>query len=176
MSTAQLATTLLVFREFTRGLLADHAINKAEAQALRQRLEAAPALQQVPVMRSVWDAITAALADEHISDQESDELVVLLGEVVDAEPEALIASTRKTIPEGPMGGLLARLVEGEEYQIIYTGSDGKPGERNVVLRQLREKEGVHYLGCYCLKAKAARTFLAARVSRAVHVSTGEILL
>lgn len=176
MTTAKLMTTVIGFREFARGLLADRAINKAEAQALLDRMTALQELQQLPIMRTVNAAIRSALQDAQITDQESDDLVVLLGEIVDADPDALISSTRSTMVDGPTGDLLQRLVIGDEYQIVYTGSDGKPGERNVLLKSVREKDGAHYLACYCLKAKAARTFLAARVSRAVHVPTGEILL
>lgn len=176
MSDAKLLITLVAFAEYTRGMLADRAINRLEAQALRDRLNATPALQQVPVMRQIWDTIATALADDHIDEQESDALVALLGEFVDAAPEDVLASTRYTPPAGPTGEFIEKLKEGDEYQIVYTGSDGKPGERNVVLRQVRVKDGVHSLACYCLKAQAARTFIAARVSRAIHVPTGEILL
>ena len=175
MATKNIGFEVLSLREYCRGILADRAVNHSEATALKARMEATPGLEKVPMLQAIWDALYAALSDQKISEDESDELVTLLGEFCDSDTESLTASASKKPASDGAPAFLSKLVAGQEYTMVYTGSDGKAAERTVLLKQLREKEGVHYMACFCLKANGLRTFRADRVGRLVHEATGEIL-
>lgn len=172
----QLSGTILSLREYCRGLLADRIVNHTEAVSLKARLDELPALSSVPILAQIWSALLDALDDQHISDQESDELVALLGEFCDADPDALASTATKADPADHAPVYLQNVVQGQKYSITYTGADGKPSARDIIVRQIRHKDGAHYIACICLKASAPRTLRADRVGSMVNVDTGEVIL
>ena len=177
MSDKKLFTAVLTLREYCRGLLADQKVNHAEATALRARFEDLPLVTSVPALAQVRKTLLEALADFQISEEESDELVACLGDFCDADIDALVASVRPPVPDSTGAGYLGRVVMGVRYLITYTGSDGKASEREIIPRQLRQKEdGIHYLACTCLKASAPRTLRADRIGSMVNSDTGEVIL
>lgn len=177
MSDKKLFTAVLTLREYCRGLLADQKVNHAEATALRDRFKDLPLVTNVPALAQVKQTLLAALEDFQISDQESDELVACLGEFCDADIDALVSSAQPPTPASTGAGYLGRVLMGVRYLITYTGSDGKTGEREIIPRQVRQKEdGIHYLACTCLKASAPRTLRADRIGSMVNSETGEVVL
>ncbi len=177
---------LTAFKLLAKGILEDNSVSYDEAVALQSFL--AGCSQNDTKIRHLKVVVDNVLHDDILDKDEAEELRVLLSEFLDSQKP--IKSQKKTkkairlkqkkykksVIENAVT-TYAELEAGLEYFINYIDSVGNISEREIFVHSIKKnKAGNDIVYARCKAANANRSFRLDRITMAIDLETGEVII